>query len=78
MQVFCEYLLIKILASELIDNLEDEMHRVCDFCGIDKEDNMFLNINERWGKATSQEVDKYDRELILSIARNEMEKYGYL
>ncbi|MEQ8303159.1 MAG: sulfotransferase [Cyclobacteriaceae bacterium] len=69
---------LPVIYENLQSDSEGELRRVCDFIGIDFENQMIESFNERWGRNTKPEISEDVRETIIEIASKDLKIYGYL
>ncbi len=50
---------------------------VCELLGLSVADEMFANVEQRWGKSTAPDIDGDTTALIRSVAASELAQYGY-
>ncbi len=64
--------------EDLIHQPEATIKKVCEFLGLDFEEELLSSFQERWGKGTVATISDQDKESIESIAASELKRYNYL
>ena len=71
-----QYLMIRY--EDLMNDAKTELIKACEFSGIEFEDSMVENLEERWGKNTKVEVPERIQNSIKEVASVDLIRYGYI
>jgi hypothetical protein len=64
--------------EDLVKNTHDALNRICDFLGLEFEKEMLETVEQRWGRNTKGKCTDLQKDIMISIAANEMSKYDYI
>lgn len=63
--------------EDLLEDPKTHVAKICEFLGLEFEDEMVAHLEERWGRSTKPKTPDSYLDIMRQVARSELDVYGY-